>query len=532
MTTVLEHQRQAAPAQPQGMGYRSGQVEVPGFANGQRLRVATAPASGRQVQLGALFIEQVHRARTDPGSVHQMAQHPIEHAFQLALPAQRQGDCLEAADGAGHAAEHPAQLLYFGHPRCHPHFAAEIEIGQAAHLFGQLMQRAPDALAKQAAQQQQHGHQHRGPQHLPEQHLACACQQLLRRHGNQHLQVLPGQLGQLHAHAVPSGAVHLIDLGSSTLGQTVVDLLQAGDTQFGHARQAHRFAVMHDDPLQVRVGHHAALVIDHGDLGTAGHAQVAGLVGQVIDRDIHAEYRRAIDAALGHGHADFTGGEEHVGPGQHRAGLRRGVSEPRPRARVVVIVRHGLAFEQGQRRVIKAPLAYPRPTLAQADTLHQEAGTGRRGKALKQLRVAQAAHQQKFAIGVADIGGAEHLVGLEALDQLRQPLQALVLVDGNRVEGQQADAALHRVDQAPGTFVDGLANLLRGIAGSGHQGLTDTVIALPGQAGAEQQHTQHDGHCYQQLQGNTPPGVAHGWLLHERPMHTLFAHRRPAAPAA
>jgi hypothetical protein len=34
------------------------------------------------------------------------------------------------------------------------------------------------------------------------------------------------------------------------------------------------------------------------------------------------------------------------------------------------------------------------------------------------------------------------------------------------------------------------------------------------------------------LQGNTPPGVAHGWLLHERPMHTLFAHRRPAEPAA
>ena len=70
----------------------------------------------------------------------------------------------------------------------------------------------------------------------------------------------------------------------------------------------------------------------------------------------------------------------------------------------------------------------------------------------------------------------------------------------SRVVGKQADAALHRVDQAPGALVDSLAHLLGCIAGGGHQGLADTAIALPGQRGTQQQHAQHDGQRHQPLQ--------------------------------
>ncbi|MNE74674.1 hypothetical protein D3C80_1707670 [compost metagenome] len=81
-----------------------------------------------------------------------------------------------------------------------------------------------------------------------------------------------------------------------------------------------------------------------------------------------------------------------------------------------------------------------------------------------------------------------------------QPFQALCQVLRGRVEGEQADTAVRRVEQAPGTFVDGLANLQGGVARRGHQGLANAAIALPGQGRAEQQHAQHDGQRHQPLQ--------------------------------
>ncbi|MNH30552.1 hypothetical protein D3C79_908530 [compost metagenome] len=101
-----------------------------------------------------LGIEQVHRASTDAGGVHQMAEYPVEHALQLALTAEREGDRLEVADGSRHAAQHPAQFTHLGHPRRDPHLTAEIEAGQGSHLIGQQAQRAADTSTEQATEQQ------------------------------------------------------------------------------------------------------------------------------------------------------------------------------------------------------------------------------------------------------------------------------------------------------------------------------------------------------------------------------------------
>ncbi|MNE95076.1 hypothetical protein D3C80_1931200 [compost metagenome] len=51
-------------------------------------------------------------------------------------------------------------------------------------------------------------------------------------HGNQHLQVLPGQGGQRHAHAIPGLAIHLIGLWLGALWQVSVKVLQARNAQF------------------------------------------------------------------------------------------------------------------------------------------------------------------------------------------------------------------------------------------------------------------------------------------------------------
>ena len=157
-----------------------------------------------------LGVEQIHHTGLDTGSVHQVSQDAVEHTRQVTLAAEREGNGLETANGAGHAAQYMAQLSYFGHLRFHPHFAAEIKVGQALHLFSQHLQRADDTPAEHTAKYQQHGHQRQGPEQLLEQHLARTGQQLMARHGNQHLQILPGQAGQRNAHAIPGLAVHLV----------------------------------------------------------------------------------------------------------------------------------------------------------------------------------------------------------------------------------------------------------------------------------------------------------------------------------
>ncbi|MND90649.1 hypothetical protein D3C80_827390 [compost metagenome] len=330
------------------------------------------------------------------------------------------------------------------------------------------------------------------------------------RHGYQYLQILSGQGRKLRAHAIPGLPLHLIRLQRSALGQVCVDTLQAGNAQLADARQAHSLPLMHDDPLQVRISHHTALIVNHGDLGASGHAQVPALTGQVVDRDIHADHRRAVDAALRHGQADLAGGEKHIGAGQYGGRACGGFDEPGALAWVEVILRLDLGFEQGQRLVVETPFAQHRSVGACADALHQERSTWRRGEALQQLRIPEPADQEELTVGITDVNGAEHLVGVQALDQLRKPLQALRQVAGSRVEGQQPDTALRRIDQATGAFVNRLAQLLGGIASGRHQRLLYPAIALPGQADAEQQHAQHDRQRHQPLQRDAPSLAAHG----------------------
>ncbi len=498
LATVIQHQGQAVLGQAEGLGHRRGEVLLGSLIHGQLARVLLATAGRGQAQQGVFGIEQVNHASVGPGGFHQMGQHTVEHALQVALAAEREGNRLEAADGARHAAKHAAQLTHLGHPRAHPDFAAEIKAGQALHLFSQQPQRATDAPTNHTTEHQQHANQDGGPEQLFEQYLARTGQQLLAWHGDQHLQVLAGQVGQLHTHAIPGLAIHLIRVRPGALRQVCVKVLQAGNTQFADARQAHGLPFVHDDPLQVRVGHHAALVVDHDDLGAGGHAQALRLADQVVDRNVHANHRTAVDAALGHGQADLAGGEEHIGVGQHGGGLGAGFDKPRARTRIVAVFGLGPGLQQVQRVVVEAPLTLHRPTLT-ADALHQKCRPRRCGETLQHLRVTQAAHQQEITTGVTHVGGTEHAVGVQRLDQLRQAFQALRRGLRGWVVGEQADTALHRVDQAPGAFVDGLANLLGRITRCGHQGLTNAVITLPGQGGAEQQHAQHDGECHQPL---------------------------------
>ena len=189
-------------------------------------------------------------------------------------------------------------------------------------------------------------------------------------------------------------------------------MLQACDVQLAESRQAHALPFMHDHPLQVRVGHNIALVVEHGNFGAGGDAQALGFAGQVVDRNIHADHRFSVNAALRQGQADFTGSEEHVRRRQHSGGLRTGFGEPRACTRVVAVFGFGLGLQQVQRLVVVAPLALHHPALATADTLHQKRRARRRGETLQQLRVTQPAHQQEIAAGVAHVGGTEHAVGI------------------------------------------------------------------------------------------------------------------------
>ncbi|PAV72603.1 hypothetical protein WR25_21738 [Diploscapter pachys] len=409
LAAVIEHHRQAPPLPCEGLGHRAGQVLPLAFRHRKFLRVVVAATGGGQAQPGVVVV-QIHRTGADARCRHQVIEHAVEHAFKLGLAAQRKGDRLEVADGAGHAAQHPTQLTYFGNPRDNAHLTAEIETGQALHLLGQPAQRTADAPAKQPAEQQQHGGQCHRPEQLLEQHLARAGQQFVGRHGDQHLQVLSGHGGKRHAHAVPGLPLDLVRLRARALGHVGVDMRKAADAQLANARQAHALTLAHDHPLQVRIGHHVALVVDHGDLGTCGNAQVAALAGQVADRDIHADHCRS----------------------------------------------------------------------------------------------------------------AEHAVGTQTLGQLRQLLETLGQRIRRRAEGQQTNAALHRVNQASGALVDGPAHLLGGIAGGSHQGLAHAQVGLPGQGRAQRQHAQHDRQCHQPLQGNAPATVVHRRLPR--------ADARPACP--
>ncbi|MCY1436855.1 hypothetical protein D9M71_529930 [compost metagenome] len=180
--------------------------------------------------------------------------------------------------------------------------------------------------------------------------------------------------------------------------------------------------------------------------------------------------------------------------------MYRGFSEPGAQAWIVAIVRFGLGLQQVQRPIIKTPLALHLGALAMVDALHQKCRARWSGETLHQLRVMQATHQQELAAGVTQIGGAEHAVGVQHFHQLWQPIQALCLGVHSRVVGKQANAALRRLDQAPGALVDRLGNLLGGIASSSHKGLANTAVPLPGQGSAEQQHAQRDGQRHQPLQ--------------------------------
>ncbi|MNE14937.1 hypothetical protein D3C80_1078330 [compost metagenome] len=301
--------------QAEGLVHGSGQRGPGSFIHGQLGRVLLTAAGGGQAQQRVLGVKQVHHTSIGPGGLHQVGEYAIEHVLEVALATEREGNGLKAADGARHAAQYMAQFAYFGHPRLHPHFAAEVEAGQALHLLGQHLQRATDAPPKYPAEHQQHGHQRGGPEQLFEQHLARTGQQLMGRHGNQHLQVLPGQVGQRDAHAIPGLALHLIGLCPGALLLVSVKVLQACNAQFADTRQAQALPFMHDYPLQVRVGHDAALVVDHGNLCAGGDAQPLGFAGQVGDRNIHADHCTTVNAALRHGQADLAGGEEHIGRG-------------------------------------------------------------------------------------------------------------------------------------------------------------------------------------------------------------------------
>ena len=90
LTSVVEHDRQAAPAQFKGMADDCRQVPVIVRLNLELRWIGLATAASGQAQLRRLRIEQVDRSGVHASGIDQVRQHAFEHAFELALTAERE----------------------------------------------------------------------------------------------------------------------------------------------------------------------------------------------------------------------------------------------------------------------------------------------------------------------------------------------------------------------------------------------------------------------------------------------------------
>ena len=138
--------------------------------------------------------------------------------------------------------------------------------------------------------------------------------------------------------------------------------------------------------------------------------------------------------------------------------------------------------------------------VVQADALQQIGRIdGRSGDARR--FTLQRAQQQKLAVVVADIHGAEHGVGIQHLGQYRQELQALLLIlrCTQRAMRQYPYDVLGGADKAPRPFIDHPCQLPRRIVRSGHQCATASAIPLHQDNREHGQYAENNGRGDQPL---------------------------------
>lgn len=81
----------------------------------QRLVLRVGAVTGSALQVGAVAIDQVHRAAAANAGLHQLVQHAGEHHIQARLGTDMAADAQKIFDGGGHAVHHQPQLAHLAH---------------------------------------------------------------------------------------------------------------------------------------------------------------------------------------------------------------------------------------------------------------------------------------------------------------------------------------------------------------------------------------------------------------------------------
>ena len=96
------------------------------------------------------------------------------------------------------------------------------------------------------------------------------------------------------------------------MGRQFEQPCQRRHTQLRQTGKAQTHTLGHQHPLRLGIGNHADVLIEDGQLGTRGQAQVTDFRGQVIHRSVHTDNRAPGVAAHRQADTHLSCGKEHV----------------------------------------------------------------------------------------------------------------------------------------------------------------------------------------------------------------------------